>query len=90
MVQFEETLHALHDIVQAGHARYVGMSNCAAWQLQLMQREFPAMVRPIVGLADLYLTEYAIHNRLTPFVSMQDHHCAIFREVSVIFPNHQP
>ena len=28
----EETLHALHDIVRSGKARYIGASNMAAWQ----------------------------------------------------------
>ena len=28
----EETMHALHDIVQAGYTRYIGMSSCYAWQ----------------------------------------------------------
>lgn len=32
-------MQALHDIVQAGLVRYVGMSSCWAWQFQLMQRE---------------------------------------------------
>ncbi|WWD05780.1 hypothetical protein V865_003863 [Kwoniella europaea PYCC6329] len=58
----EETMQALHDIVQAGHVRYLGMSSCYAWQFQLMQRE------------------NAIQNRLTPFISMQNYHNAIYRE----------
>ncbi|WVQ64863.1 uncharacterized protein L199_003032 [Kwoniella botswanensis] len=57
----EETMQALHDIVQAGHVRYLGMSSCYAWQFQLMQ-------------------QYAIQNKLTPFVSMQNYHNAIYRE----------
>ena len=32
-------MQALHDVVQAGHVRYIGMSSCWAWQFQLMQRE---------------------------------------------------
>ncbi|KAK0194935.1 aryl-alcohol dehydrogenase [Armillaria mellea] len=32
-----ETMKALHDVVQLGWVRYVGMSNCRAWQLQAMQ-----------------------------------------------------
>ncbi|KAG8897811.1 hypothetical protein FRC01_011164, partial [Tulasnella sp. 417] len=28
----EETMQALHDVVQAGLVRYVGMSSCYAWQ----------------------------------------------------------
>ena len=35
----EETMQALHDVVQAGLVRYVGMSSCRAWQFQLMQRK---------------------------------------------------
>ncbi|KAJ7261974.1 NADP-dependent oxidoreductase domain-containing protein [Mycena rebaudengoi] len=33
----EETMHALHDIVNAGFARYIGMSSCWAWQFHAMQ-----------------------------------------------------
>jgi aryl-alcohol dehydrogenase-like predicted oxidoreductase len=28
----EETMEALHDVVKAGNARYIGASNMAAWQ----------------------------------------------------------
>ncbi|WRT64788.1 uncharacterized protein IL334_001722 [Kwoniella shivajii] len=58
---FEETMQALHDVVQNGWVRYVGMSSCWAWQFQLMQ-------------------QYAIQNRLTPFISMQNQHSAMYRE----------
>ena len=34
----EETMQALHDVVQSGMVRYIGMSSCWAWQFQLMQR----------------------------------------------------
>ncbi|ORY31008.1 NADP-dependent oxidoreductase domain-containing protein [Naematelia encephala] len=57
----EETMQALHDVVQAGWVRYVGMSSCWAWQFQIMQ-------------------QYAINNRLTPFISMQNQHSAMYRE----------
>ncbi|KAF9780731.1 NADP-dependent oxidoreductase domain-containing protein [Thelephora terrestris] len=33
----EETMRALHDVVQAGYARYIGMSSCWAWQFYAMQ-----------------------------------------------------
>ncbi|CAE6374656.1 hypothetical protein RSOLAG22IIIB_13402 [Rhizoctonia solani] len=33
----EETMQALHDVVQAGYARYIGMSSCHAWQFHVMQ-----------------------------------------------------
>ncbi|KAK0462552.1 Aldo/keto reductase [Desarmillaria tabescens] len=32
-----ETMKALHDVVQAGWVRYIGMSNCRAWQFHVMQ-----------------------------------------------------
>lgn len=36
-VQIEETMQALHDVVQAGYVRYIGMSSCWAWQFHVMQ-----------------------------------------------------
>lgn len=56
-----ETMHALHDVVQAGYVRYIGMSSCWAWQFHAMQN-------------------YAINNKLTPFISMQNHHSLLYRE----------
>jgi aryl-alcohol dehydrogenase-like predicted oxidoreductase len=57
----EETMQALHDVVKAGYARYIGMSSCYAWQFHIMQN-------------------YAITNKLTPFISMQNHHSLVYRE----------
>ncbi|KAG8748582.1 hypothetical protein FRC10_003716 [Ceratobasidium sp. 414] len=56
-----ETMQALHDVVQAGYARYIGMSSCHAYQFHAMQN-------------------YAINNKLTPFISMQNHHNLLYRE----------
>ncbi|TBU29252.1 Aldo/keto reductase [Dichomitus squalens] len=33
----EETMQALHDVVKAGHVRYIGMSSCWAYQFHAMQ-----------------------------------------------------
>ncbi|KAH8826676.1 Aldo/keto reductase [Flagelloscypha sp. PMI_526] len=33
----EETMQALHDVVQAGYVRYIGMSSCNAYQFHIMQ-----------------------------------------------------
>ncbi|KAI1795459.1 Aldo/keto reductase [Ganoderma leucocontextum] len=33
----EETMQALHDVVQAGYVRYIGMSSCWAYQFHAMQ-----------------------------------------------------
>jgi len=57
----EEIMQALHDVVQKGWVRYIGMSSCYAWQFHQMQN-------------------YAIANRLTPFISMQNHYNLIYRE----------
>ncbi|KAH7337931.1 Aldo keto reductase [Rhizoctonia solani] len=56
-----ETMQALHDVVQAGYARYIGMSSCHAYQFHAMQN-------------------YAIANKLTPFISMQNQHSLVYRE----------
>ncbi|KAF8636089.1 hypothetical protein AX17_003794 [Amanita inopinata Kibby_2008] len=57
----EETMQALHDVVQAGYVRYIGMSSCWAWQFHAMQN-------------------YAINNKLTPFISMQLQYSLVYRE----------
>jgi aryl-alcohol dehydrogenase-like predicted oxidoreductase len=36
----EETMVALHDVVKAGLARYIGMSSCYAWQFHQMQSKY--------------------------------------------------
>ncbi|TCD68427.1 hypothetical protein EIP91_010828 [Steccherinum ochraceum] len=56
-----ETMQALHDVVQAGYVRYLGMSSCWAYQFHAMQN-------------------YAINNKLTPFISVQNHHSLLYRE----------
>ncbi|KAG8742574.1 hypothetical protein FRC10_001239 [Ceratobasidium sp. 414] len=56
-----ETMQALHDVVQAGYVRYIGMSSCYAWQFHAMQN-------------------YAIANKLTPFISMQNYYSLTHRE----------
>ncbi|KAH8923263.1 aryl-alcohol dehydrogenase [Atractiella rhizophila] len=53
--------HSLHDVVQKGWVRYIGMSSCHAYQFHAMQN-------------------YAISKNLTPFISMQNHYSAIYRE----------
>jgi len=54
-------MQALHDVVQAGYVRYIGMSSCHAYQFHQMQN-------------------YAVQNKLTPFISMQNHYSLIYRE----------
>ncbi|KAJ7170875.1 NADP-dependent oxidoreductase domain-containing protein, partial [Mycena crocata] len=60
----EETMQALDDVVKAGYVRYVGMSSCYAWQCKHI----------------LHPLDYAINNKLTPFISMQNHYNMLYRE----------
>ncbi|KAI0279094.1 aryl-alcohol dehydrogenase [Russula aff. rugulosa BPL654] len=39
----EETMRALHDVVKAGYVRYIGMSNCYAWQVKEEREMFPTL-----------------------------------------------
>jgi 1-deoxyxylulose-5-phosphate synthase len=57
----EETMQALHDVVRAGKARYIGASSMFAWQFAKAQH-------------------VAERERLTRFVSMQNHYNLIYRE----------
>jgi aryl-alcohol dehydrogenase-like predicted oxidoreductase len=57
----EETMEALHDVVKAGKARYIGVSSMYAWQFAKAQHVAEA-------------------NGWTPFVSMQNHWNAVYRE----------
>ncbi|KAF8728409.1 hypothetical protein AX14_006684 [Amanita brunnescens Koide BX004] len=41
-----ETMQALHDIVQAGYVRYIGMSSCWAWQFHMMQSTKKSAMMP--------------------------------------------
>ena len=69
-------MQALHDVVRTGKVRYIGMSSCWAWQFQLMQSEY-------YGSTHIYIADrlaYALNYRLTPFISMQNQHNAIYRE----------
>ena len=97
-------MQALHDVVKAGHARYIGMSrwvcrtsrsrridrsretSCYAWQFQMMQRESLLAFRNVIVVTLLLnlCTEYALHNHLTPFISVQNYHCALYRDVSLL------
>ena len=57
----EETMKALHDLVQLGKVRYIGASSMFTWQFARLQR-------------------CAAEHGWTQFVTMQNHHNAIYRE----------
>ena len=45
LTPIEETMEALHDVVRAGKARYIGASSMYAWQFAKAQRVAPTRVR---------------------------------------------
>ncbi|KAJ7077131.1 Aldo/keto reductase [Mycena belliarum] len=73
----EETMQALHDVVKAGYVRYIGMSSCYAWQFHAMQSLYYLEYSSSYSTTDL---DYAIANKLTPFISMQNHYNMLYRE----------
>lgn len=105
-------MQALHDVVQAGYVRYIGMSSCHAWQcsshaplyfsflyVNLLTCTlhayspcdakyvslFPYSLSAVHYLFILFLflfkpKDYAITNKLTPFISMQNHYSLVYRE----------
>ncbi|KAG6809998.1 hypothetical protein H0H92_013780 [Tricholoma furcatifolium] len=81
----EETMQALHDVVQAGYVRYIGMSSCYAWQCAYFTFTSPyrsTLIDPHSSFLDSVhqMQNYAIANKLTPFISMQNHHNLLYRE----------
>jgi aryl-alcohol dehydrogenase-like predicted oxidoreductase len=56
----EETMEALHDVVKAGKARYIGASNMLAWQFAKAQRVAPT---PFVSMQDHYNLVYREEER---------------------------
>ncbi|KZP19302.1 Aldo keto reductase [Athelia psychrophila] len=60
----EETMQALHDVVRAGYARYIGMSSCYAWQFQLMQNYAIANnLTPFISMQNCYSLLYREEER---------------------------
>ena len=48
-------MHALHDVVQAGYARYIGMSSCYAYQFQAMQNyAISNGLTPFISMQNFY------------------------------------
>ena len=93
---FESQMQALHDVVQAGYVRYIGMSSCWAWQCMCLfvsrspYIEYPSQSMQCKvslhhhslhsGIITLFFSDYAINNKLTPFISMQNHYNLLYRE----------
>ncbi|CAE6413088.1 unnamed protein product [Rhizoctonia solani] len=67
-----ETMQALHDVVKAGHARYIGMSNCFAYQFQAMQNyAINNNLTPFISLQNQYNLIYREDEReMVPTLKM--------------------
>ncbi|WOO85552.1 Versiconal hemiacetal acetate reductase [Vanrija pseudolonga] len=60
----EETMQALHDVVQAGLARYVGMSSCHAYQFHQMQNyAITHNLTPFVSMQNFHNAAYREEER---------------------------
>jgi aryl-alcohol dehydrogenase-like predicted oxidoreductase len=78
-----ETMQALHDVVQAGYARYIGMSSCYAYQCALVAPVYipRSSSSPTLTFLTVHqMQHYAITHNLTPFISMQNHYSLLYRE----------
>jgi len=55
----EEIMRALHDVVQAGYVRYIGMSSCWAWQFHAMQNyAITHNLTPFISMQNHYSLVY--------------------------------
>ncbi|KZP29738.1 Aldo/keto reductase [Athelia psychrophila] len=60
----EETMQALHDVVKAGYARYIGMLPCLAWQFHAMQNYAVAHnLTPFISMQNHYSLVYREEER---------------------------
>jgi len=60
----EETMQALHDVVKAGYARYIGMSSCYAYQFHAMQNyAINNNLTPFISMQDQYSLVYREEER---------------------------
>ncbi|RPD55338.1 Aldo/keto reductase [Lentinus tigrinus ALCF2SS1-7] len=60
----EETMQALHDVVKAGYARYIGMSSCYAYQFHQMQNyAITHNLTPFISMQNHYSLLYREEER---------------------------
>ncbi|PIL33273.1 transporter [Ganoderma sinense ZZ0214-1] len=60
----EETMQALHDVVQAGYVRYIGMSSCHAYQFHQMQNyAITHNLTPFISMQNHYSLIYREEER---------------------------
>lgn len=71
-------MQALHDVVQAGYVRYIGMSSCHAWRCTFSSSLTSLMTDSIRVVHKMQ--NYAKTHNLTQFISVQNFHCPVYRE----------
>ncbi|KAH8826673.1 Aldo/keto reductase [Flagelloscypha sp. PMI_526] len=60
----EETMKALHDVIEAGYARYIGMSACYGYQFHLMQNyAITHNLTPFISMQNQYNLVYREEER---------------------------
>ncbi|KAI0648545.1 aryl-alcohol dehydrogenase [Trametes meyenii] len=60
----EETMQALHDVIKAGHVRYIGMSSCWAYQFHAMQNyAISRGLTPFISMQNHYSLAYREEER---------------------------
>ncbi|CAE6420073.1 unnamed protein product, partial [Rhizoctonia solani] len=67
-----ETMQALHDVVRAGYARYIGMSSCHAYQFHAMQNYAIANdLTPLISIQNYHNLIYREEEReMTPTLKL--------------------
>ncbi|EIW70947.1 hypothetical protein TREMEDRAFT_43464 [Tremella mesenterica DSM 1558] len=72
-----ETMQALHDIVQAGYVRYIGMSSCWAYQFQAMQNyAINKNLTPFISMQNFHNAAYREEEReMMPTLKMMGVGC---------------
>ncbi|GAB1523638.1 hypothetical protein RhiTH_006788 [Rhizoctonia solani] len=78
-----ETMQALHDVVKAGYARYIGMSSCYAYQFQAMQNyAITNNLTPFISMQNHYNLVYREEEReMMPTLKAHEGNSEIVRRV---------
>jgi aryl-alcohol dehydrogenase-like predicted oxidoreductase len=80
-VTAEETMKALHDLVQSGKVRYIGASSMWAWQLAHYNHVAEQVCcRLFLNFPWVTFSSICIQNGWTQFVSMQNRYSVVYRE----------
>ena len=68
-------MQALHDVVKAGYARYIGMSSCYAWQFHAMQNyAINNNLTPFISMQNHHSLVYREEEReMFPTLQVRDH-----------------